>query len=83
MNRDTILKKINEIFINTLDNENLVIEESTKASDIDEWDSLMHVLLVDEMEKSFDIRFKASEIQNWKNVGEIIDAICQLTICHN
>lgn len=77
MERNTILTKINEIFIETLDKEDIKIDESTQATDIEEWDSLMHVLLVDTMEKEFDIRFKASEIQNWKNVGEIMDAIQQ------
>lgn len=75
MTRDIILKEINEIFIDTLDNDELIILEDTKAEDVEEWDSLMHVLLVDTMEKSFDVRFKASEIQNWENVGEIIDSI--------
>ncbi|WP_422080653.1 acyl carrier protein [Ulvibacterium sp.] len=75
MTRNQILSDINQIFIDTLDREDLVIEETTQATDIDEWDSLMHVLLVDEIEKHFKVRFKASEIQNWKNVGEIIDSI--------
>lgn len=76
MTRNEILTQLNEIFIDTLDNEDIAIEETTQATDVDEWDSLMHVLLVDEIEKQFDIRFKASEIQNWKDVGEIIDSIC-------
>ena len=77
MTRNEILTTINEIFIDTLDNEDLVIKETTQATDVDEWDSLMHVLLVDAIEKHFKIRFKASEIQNWKNVCEIIDSICR------
>lgn len=75
MTRADILKGINEIFVDTLDNEEIVVKENTQATDIEEWDSLMHVLLVDTMEKEFDVRFKASEIQNWKNVGEIMDSI--------
>lgn len=75
MTRNEMLSQINEIFIDTLDDEDIVIEETTQATDIDEWDSLMHVLLVDTMEKHFKIRFKASEILNWKDVGEIIDSI--------
>ena len=77
MTRNEILVQVNEIFIDTLDNEDIVIAETTQATDIDEWDSLMHVLLVDSIEKQFNIRFKAHEIQNWKDVGEIIDSICK------
>jgi acyl carrier protein len=75
MTRKEILKQINTIFIDTLDNENIIVKETTQAVDVDEWDSLMHVLLVDAIEKEFNVRFKASDIQNWKNVGQIIDSI--------
>lgn len=79
MTREEILEQINEIFVTTLDNDKLRITEETKAQDVDEWDSLMHVLLVDTIEKHFDIRFKASEIQNWVNVGAIVDSVLEKT----
>ena len=75
MTREEILTQINAIFVDTLDNEDIALEETTKATDVEEWDSLMHVLLVDAIEKEFSVRFKASEIQNWENVGQIIDSI--------
>jgi len=75
MTREEILTKINSIFVDTLDNEDIVLEETTKATDVEEWDSLMHVLLVDAIEKEFNVRFKASDIQNWENVGQIMDSI--------
>ena len=75
MTRDHILARINTIFIETLDNKELKISEDTRASDINEWDSLMHILLVDAIEEEFSVRFKSSEIQNWKNIGQIIDTI--------
>jgi acyl carrier protein len=75
MTRETILVDINTIFTETLDNPSIIVTEATTANDITEWDSLMNVLLVDEMEKHFKVRFKASEIQNWKNVGEIVNSI--------
>lgn len=77
MSRNEILSQINQIFIEILDNEDVEVEETTRAADMDEWDSLIHILLVDTIEKHFNIKFKASEIQNWKNVGEIVDAICR------
>jgi len=75
MTRDQILAQINTIFIETLDNKDIVINEGTQASDISEWDSLMHILLVDAIEEEFGVRFKSSEIQNWKNIGQIVDTI--------
>jgi acyl carrier protein len=73
--RAEALEQINAIFINVLDNEDLVLSEETKASDVDEWDSLSHIQLVVATEKHFKIRFASSEIQSWKNVGEMIDCI--------
>lgn len=75
MTRNEILSQINEIFIDTLDNEDIEVIETTKAEDVDEWDSLTHILLVVATEKKFKISFKSSEIQNWKDVGEMMDCI--------
>ena len=37
MERTEILKQINMIFIDTLDNEDVVVEEVTTANDVEEW----------------------------------------------
>ena len=75
MKREKILMQINEIFVDTLDNTEIVIDESTKATDVDEWDSLSHILLVVAIEKHFKIRFSSKEIQSWKDVGEMLNCI--------
>lgn len=75
MERKNILSQINEIFIDTLDNEDLLIEETTQATDVDEWDSLTHIMLVVAIEKNFKIKFTSKEILSWKNVGEMINCI--------
>jgi acyl carrier protein len=75
MERNDILSKINEVFVDVLDNEELVIVEETTASDVEEWDSLTHIQLVVGIEKKFGIRFTSAEIQKWNNVGEMMDSI--------
>ncbi len=75
MDRKELLKQINTIFIDTLDNEEVIIEEETTASDIEEWDSLTHIQLVVAIEKHFKIRFNSKEIQSWNNVGEMLNCI--------
>lgn len=75
METDEILKKVNEIFRSVLDDDSLVIEEETTADDVDEWDSLNHIVLVVEIEKQFGIKFTANEILSFKNVGEMNQAI--------
>ena len=75
MNRKELLIKINEVFIDVLDDDQLQIAESTSAEDVDEWDSLNHIHLVVAIEKALKLRFTASEIQSWANVGEMMDNI--------
>jgi len=75
MERSEILEKVNAVFIDTLDNEDIVLTYETTANDVDDWDSLNHIQLVVAIEKQFKIRFTSQEIQSWNNVGEMIDSI--------
>ena len=75
MNRTEIFNKVQEVFREVLEDEELIIKEEYNASDIDEWDSLTHILLVVETEKKFDVKFLSSEIANWKDIGAMISAI--------
>ena len=75
MNRQEIFKKVSDIFKEVLDDENIVISENQGAKDIDEWDSLTHIMLVVETEKTFQLKFLSSEISNWENIGDMITAI--------
>lgn len=70
-----ILKQVNAIFIDVLDEESIILTSKTTAEDIDEWDSLTHIQLIVAIEKCFKIRFSSAEIRNWKNVGELCDAL--------
>ena len=77
MKRNDVLLQIIEIFKDTLDNEDIVIEEATQASDVDEWDSLTHIMLVVAIENNFKIKFNSKEILSWKNVGEMLNSIIE------
>ena len=75
MDQDTILKEVNAVFIDILDNEDVKLERTTTAKDVEDWDSLTHIQLVVGIEKHFKIRFNSAEINSWKNVGEMCDSI--------
>ena len=66
---------INNVFIDVLDDEDLIITEDTNSDDIAEWDSLNHIHLVVAIEKRFSLRFTSQEIQSWNNVGEMINSM--------
>jgi acyl carrier protein len=75
MDNNEILKKVNVIFTDILDNENIILTGASTAGDVEEWDSLNHIQLVVAIERQFGVRFTSREIQGWNNVGEMIDSI--------
>ena len=75
MDFNTILKQVNDIFIDVLDNDDIKLTPETTAKDIEEWDSLNHIQLVVAIEKKFKLRFTSAEINSWKTVGEMCSAI--------
>lgn len=75
MTRADILKQVNEIFVEVLENPSVKLSETTKADDIAEWDSLTHIQLVVTLERHFKMRFTTTEIQNWNSVGEMLNTI--------
>jgi acyl carrier protein len=79
MEINEILEQVNAIFIDVLDNEDIIINSETTASDVEDWDSLTHIQLVVGIEKHFKIRFTSKEIQSWKNVGEMLECIKEKT----
>jgi len=75
MTSEEILKEVNDVFIDVLDNPSIKLTRETTSNDIAEWDSLNHIMLVVGTEKKFSIRFSTEEVQKFKNVGEMCDAI--------
>jgi acyl carrier protein len=51
------------------------ITENSSAGEIDKWDSLNHILLIQELEKAFKIKFDLFEIIDLKDVQGIIEYI--------
>jgi len=75
MDFSLILEQVNVVFVDVLDNASIKVTPTTTAKDIEEWDSLNHIQLIVAIEKHFKLRFKTSEINSWKNVGEMCEAI--------
>lgn len=75
MERSEILKRVQEIFREELEQEDLILNDETTADDVEGWDSLSHIQLVAAMEDNFGIEFKSREILSWDNVGDLIDSI--------
>ena len=75
MERKEIFEKLTVIFRDVMDNDEIVLEENTPAEDIEEWDSLAHVQLIEKIEAVFGVRFSAKEMTSWDELGELVDSI--------
>ena len=52
-----------------------LINEETAIGDIQEWDSLRHLIIISELEKEFQISFEPEEIMDLEDVSDIVAAI--------
>ena len=68
-----ILLQLEPIFRDILDNPKLRITRESNASNVEGWDSLAHINIVSAVEQEFGIKFALGELQELKNVGEMID----------
>ena len=75
MERIEIFNKLNKIFCEILDLDEVTLTDDTSANDIEEWDSLAQIQLIVAIEKAMSIKFNSQEILSWKNVGAMIDCI--------
>ncbi len=75
MSRKEVLAKVNEIFWDVFDDEDIEVLEETTADDIEDWDSLTHITLIAEIESEFGFKFSMKDVVGMKNVGEMLDII--------
>ncbi len=75
MSREEIFQKVQEIFRDVFDDEELIISDKTNSDEIEDWDSLEHISLIVSMEKEFSMKFDIKEVNKLENVGEMIDLI--------
>ncbi len=71
----TVLERLNEVFQDVFEDDEIVITPEFTAKDLDDWDSLMHVTLILATEREFKIRMSSSEATSLNNVGQFVNLI--------
>lgn len=69
------LKELNKIFVAYFNNKKILINEITTAKDIKNWDSLAQVALIISIERKFKLKFSVKEVDNLKNIGDMVKLI--------
>jgi acyl carrier protein len=71
MTYQEIQEKLAGVMRSVFDTPGLVFSDSTKASDVEGWDSVAHIGLIVAVEKAFSVRFTTKEVKALSNVGDL------------
>jgi acyl carrier protein len=69
------LSKLQEICREVFEDPSLRLTLETTADDVPNWDSFNHLNIVAAVEQRFRVRFRTSEIESLKNVGDFVEMI--------
>lgn len=75
MQREEIFERLNIIFRDVFDDDSITVTETTTAEDIEDWDSLEHINLINAIEHEMGMKFTMGQVVSMKNVGEMVDVI--------
>ncbi len=75
MDTKTIYARLNKVFRDVFDDDDITVGPKTTANDIEDWDSLEHITLMSAVQREFKVKFTMGEIASMKNVGEMADII--------
>ena len=70
-----VLKKLQDIFQDIFEDESIVLNRETTANDIDKWDSVAQITIIEACESEFGVEFDLNDIITLKNVGDMIDLV--------
>ena len=77
MEKTELMDKLTEIFREVMDNDEIVLNDETTTEDIEEWDSLSHIELIDVIGKELGVKITSMEFRGWENVGEMVESLLQ------
>lgn len=77
--KEAIYEKLEIIFRDLFDDDDIKLCDTTTADDIEDWDSLEHINLIAAVENEFSVKFAMKEVSTMKNVGEMVDIIISRT----
>ena len=69
------LPELQAIFRDVLDAPGLVLTRASNGRNVDGWDSLAHINLVAAIEEAYQVTFALGELQDLKDVGDMIDLL--------
>ena len=75
MSEEEVYERLNNVFRDVFDDDEIVVNAETTANDIEDWDSLEHINLIVSVEQEFGMKFNMNEVTTMKNVGDMVKII--------
>ena len=75
MERTEIIERLTAVFHEVFNDNNIVLSDEMTAKDVENWDSLTHMLMITKVEETFGIKFKLKELNKLKMVGDLINTL--------
>lgn len=72
MERDEVIAKLTPIFREVFSDNSIELRDDMTAADVENWDSLTHMLMITKVEEVFGVKFKLKELNKLKQVGDIV-----------
>lgn len=69
------IERIEKVLQNVFEDTRITINENTTANDIPAWDSLMHMIVISEIEEEFGLNFSFNEVSEFNTIGDIVACI--------
>lgn len=76
MEKQEVVARLTLIAQKVFENENLVLADELSAENVDTWTSLSFMQFLTDIEKEFGFKFRMMELLSLKNMGDVINAIC-------
>ena len=77
MENNEIIVKLTAIFHEVFEDNSIVLRDDMTAADVENWNSLTHMLMITKVEETFSIKFKLRELNKLKNVGDLCTTITE------
>lgn len=75
MNRNEIVENLTSVFHEVFNDNSIVLRDDMTAADVENWDSLTHMLMITKVEEVFGIKFKLKELNKLKMVGDLVSVV--------
>ncbi len=77
MTAEEIKRIVADAIFKVLNHRNFEMHDGLTAPDVEGWDSLHHMLILNEIENAFSFKFKLKDLNKMKDMGSLVQIISE------